>query len=647
MQLEPLRVLLVEGSVDAAALIEREIKSAGHETQLVRVASRERLLEELQRTGAAWDIVIADYELTGFSGLEAIAAIRQIHLDLPVIVVSGTSGEEAAVAVMKAGASDFVLKERLTRLAPSIEREIREYRQRQAHRQVRIKLLDMQENFKAFMNNSPVIAFLKDRDGRLLYANETFERVFKTDVTKYLGKTPADLYPAEYAEQFQRNDNYVLEHNRPLEVIETAPHADGVHYWLITKFPMPKSSGPSLLGAIGIDITERRRLEEQLRQSQKMEAIGHLAGGVAHDFNNLLTIIMGRTDLLLRGVAEADPARGELMLIRGTAERAGALTRQLLQFSRQQMLTMRVINLNEVIVDVKEMLCRLIGEHIELVTRLEPKLVPVAADSSQVQQIILNLAVNSRDAMKDGGRLLIETANIELDAEYAMRHSSVVPGKYAVLSVSDTGVGMDDAVRARLFEPFFTTKEMGKGTGLGLSTVYGIVKQSGGNIWVYSEPGKGTTFKVYLPESKDTKVVSAASSAEMSAVAPGSKVILVAEDEEAVRELIGEVLTVAGFTVLTASNGEEALAVSDGHNGEIHLLLTDLVMPRMSGGTLAAKLVPQRPTMKVLFMSGYASHMTDRTGIPDGMFYLDKPFTPDKLLKRVNEALSERRNLAP
>ena len=275
-------------------------------------------------------------------------------------------------------------------------------------------LQDFQENFHAFMNNSPVIALLKDRAGRLVYANATFERVFKLNGPAYLGKTSREIFSTEIGEQHERNDAFVFEHQRPLEVIETAPQEDGLHHWLVTKFPVLKSNGPPLLGVIGIDVTERMRLEEQLRQSQKMEAIGHLAGGVAHDFNNLLTIIMGRADLLLRGLPEGDRVRNELALIYSTAERAGALTRQLLQFSRQQMLAPRVINLNAAVVDVKEMLCRLIGEHIDLVTRLEPNLVTVFADSSQIQQIILNLAVNSRDAMPQGGKLLIETANIEL-----------------------------------------------------------------------------------------------------------------------------------------------------------------------------------------------------------------------------------------
>ena len=385
---------------------------------------------------------------------------------------------------------------------------------------------------------------------------------------------------------------------------------------------------------------ERTQLEEQLQHSQKMDAVGRLAGGVAHDFNNLLTVINGCSALLLRRLDAADVLRRYPLEIQRASERAASLTQQLLAFSRRQMLEPKVLNLNENVSAMDSMLRRLIGEHIDLVTILGADLGRVKADSSQMEQVIMNLAVNARDAMPEGGKLTIETANVELDEAYASRHMTVEPGAYVLLAISDTGHGMDEETQVRLFEPFFTTKEKGKGTGLGLSTVYGIIKQSGGMIWVYSELGRGTTFKIYLPRVVDVLEEPSLVSVSGAESAGGTETILLVEDEESVRALACEALEEAGFHVLEARHGAEALVVSHRHQGPIHLMLTDVVMPEMSGRVLADRLAPQRPSLKVLYMSGYTDNAIIHQGVLDpGTAFLHKPFSPDALVRKVREVL--------
>jgi len=387
------------------------------------------------------------------------------------------------------------------------------------------------------------------------------------------------------------------------------------------------------------DITERKQLQQQLIQSQKMEAVGRLAGGVAHDFNNLLTAIFGYADLLAEELAPDHPGRADLNEIRTAATRAATLTRQLLAFSRQQVLQPVVLNLNDMVENIEKMLQRILGEDVELHTALAPNLGNTRADPGQIEQVIMNLAVNARDAMPTGGKLTIETANVELDADYAKQHRPVIPGRFVMLAVSDTGSGMDDATKARIFEPFFTTKEVGKGTGLGLATVYGIVKQSGGYIWLYSEPGNGAAFKIYLPRV-DAERDAPVTAAESVGTVAGTETVLVAEDDPLLLPLTRDLLTKLGYCVLEARDAAEALAVARGHHGDIHLLVSDVVMPRGGGFQLAQQLLAERPGLRVLYVSGYTDEAIVRHGLLErSLNYLQKPFTPAVLTRKVREVL--------
>jgi PAS domain S-box-containing protein len=390
------------------------------------------------------------------------------------------------------------------------------------------------------------------------------------------------------------------------------------------------------------DVTERRALEQQLRQAQKMEAVGRLAGGIAHDFNNLLMVISGYSEFLLERVGADPTLRGHAQEIANAAERATSLTRQLLAFSRKQMLAPKIVDLNGVVTENVKMLTRLIGEDIDLVMVPGPDIGAVKADPGQIEQVIMNLAVNARDAMPHGGKLTIETANVTLDANYARFHAPVKPGDYVMLAISDTGMGMDPDTQAHIFEPFYTTKGL-KGTGLGLSTVYGIVKQSEGYIWLYSEAGKGTSFKIYLPRFSATGEALAtqpALAADAEQPSPGHETILLVEDEENLRRLARQSLETQGYSVIDAPDGTAAIKISQAHKGPIHLLLTDVIMPGMNGRELANQLSPTRPEMRVLYMSGYTENHIGHNGtLDEGITLLQKPFTLPALKAKVREVL--------
>jgi PAS domain S-box-containing protein len=402
-------------------------------------------------------------------------------------------------------------------------------------------------------------------------------------------------------------------------------------------YPIEYGGQPAEL-AVLLDVTGRRELEEQLRQAQKMEAVGMLAGGVAHDFNNLLTIITGYSQLILNNLRGDDPNRHSVEQIMKAGERAAALTSQLLAFSRRQVLQPRVLDLNKLVTSLSTMLRRLIGEDIDLRLVLPPDLGTVSADAGQIEQVLMNLVVNARDAMPRGGVLTIETANVMLDDSYAGRHIAVKPGPYVLLAVSDNGSGMDEATQSRLFEPFFTTKGNGKGTGLGLSTVFGIVKQSGGSVAVYSEPSRGTSVKVYLPRNDQPAVLE--TERALRKVVRGTETILLVEDDEMVRTLVRETLERNGYKILDAAGPIEARRIADQYRLPIQMLITDVVMPKVSGRDLADQLIRKRPDLKVLYMSGYTDNAVLNSGIlQKEVAFLQKPFTPAALSDKVREVL--------
>ncbi len=501
--------------------------------------------------------------------------------------------------------------------------------------------LELRKVTEALQQASAAIV-ITDRDGNIEYANRAFTTFTGYTAEEVHGKNPRILKSEKTPPETYRELWKTITAGETWEGELRNKKKSGELYWEKTVISPVRDAQGEITHFIAskLDVTHSRDLEQRLVQAQKMEAIGQLAGGVAHDFNNILGVITGYAELLARQVGEQHPGRARLAHILEAAQRAAGLTRQLLAFSRRQVLQPALLDLNAVVAGVEDMLRRLIGEDVRLVTRLGPDPLRVKADRGQIEQVIVNLAVNARDAMPEGGTLVLETASAELDAHYARSHPDAREGLYAVLAVSDTGVGMDAETQSRIFEPFFTTKEMGKGTGLGLSTVYGIVKQSSGHIGVYSEPGQGSTFKVYLPYAEGAEAAEPSRAPEGRRELRGTETVLLVEDEISLREMVGEILEQSGYRVLAAGGGEEALAAVRAHAGPVHLLLTDMVMPRTSGRALAESLRPEHPETRVLYMSGYTGEaISHKNVLEPGTPLLQKPFTSSALLDKVREAL--------
>ena len=632
---DPWRLLLVDDNPDDRLFVRRALARELDAWEVHEASDAETLARAIE--AGPFDLVITDYALGFTDGLILLDTLKSRWPECPVILCTGTLSEEIAVEALRKGLDDYVLKDpqRLLRLPAAVRGAIDHARQRAAARAA-------ERRYEALFHGAPVGLVRSLPDGRMLAANAAAARIWGyPDIGALLRVNSRELYadPADRARLLA-----TIEASEGVEDFELqGRRGDGTLIWVNLGVRAEKDPAGQVLHYEWsvADITERKRLESELRQAQKLEAIGQLAGGVAHDFNNLLTVITGRSHLALGQLPADHIIRRHIELIQTTAERAAALTRQLLAFSRKQVLEPKVLDVNAVVMGVAPMLRRLIGEDLELVTVPAPDLGRVKADPSQLEQVIVNLAVNARDAMPQGGTLTIETGNVELDEAYTRRHPGANAGRFVMLAVSDTGHGMDAAVKARIFEPFFTTKDPGKGTGLGLATVFGIVKQSGGSIGVYSEPGQGTTFKVYLPRVDEA--VDRTATAAAPTLGRGSETILLVEDDDEVRALTRETLDGHGYAVIPAGDPVEALRLAGSHSGPIHLLVTDVVLPQLSGRGLAERLAPEHRDLRVLYMSGYTDDAIVRHGmLEEGTAFLQKPFTPHTLLRKVREVLDRR-----
>jgi hypothetical protein len=633
----PLRVLLVEDSPADAELIVAELERSGHPLVWKRVQTAKEMKAALAANG--WDIVLSDYAMPSFSGPAALEVLKSTGCDVPFLIISGTVGEETAVASLRAGAQDFLTKNNLSRLLPAIQRELADVVARRERGQAQEALRHSEAQYRLLVDRAVFGIYRSTKDGRFLSVNPALVKMLRYESAEDLLATNLnEIYVDVSVRQTLLRR---MEENGSITGAEVAwrQKSGAVIQVRYSGWKLESSdTGSCTFETIVEDITDHARLEAQLRQSQKMDAVGQLAGGIAHDFNNILTAILGYSNLVAERFAPGDPQRADIEEIHQAATRAAGLTRQLLAFSRKQIFEIHVLSLSEVVQEIAPMLHRLVDETIKVTTITKDRR-RVKADRVQLQQVLLNLVVNARDAINGAGRITIETSDIELDAAYAREHPSAQPGPHVMLAVSDTGHGMDPATQARIFEPFFTTKPAGRGTGLGLSTVYGIVKQSGGHVWVYSEVGSGTALKVYLPATEEAVWMAP----PRRTLEPGqtNATVLLVEDEEGLRKLVGRVLRKYGFTVHAPATPVEAVALASSRTIPFDLLLTDVVLPDITGRAVATTVLQHHPECKVLFMSGYTDDAIVRHGVLDeDAAFLQKPFTADALVQKIADVLA-------
>jgi len=643
-----LRILHLEDQPNDRELVRATLESEGIECRVVNVATEAEFVAEL--SAAAFDVVLSDFALPGFDGLSALRLVSSLAPETPFILVSGTLGEDAAIESLRSGATDYVLKDRLNRLGPALERALQQAGDRRERRTAELALLRERHFLRAVLESTQAGLIACDAGGRITLFNRAAREIHGLPE----GTRPEAL-PGRYFQVFEADGaTPIASEQEPLvRILRGEPLRDS-ELVIVPAGTVPRrvlARGRIVIDELGarvgavlalLDVSEQRSLSEQLRQAQKMEAIGRLAGGVAHDFNNLLTVILGHAQLLSARAEATEEMRDDARDIAQAATRAAGLTRQLLAFSRQQVLQPRVLDLNAVILETEKMLRRLIGEDVELRTCPAPGLDSVRADPGQIEQVLMNLAVNARDAMPEGGRLTIETANAAFEGGHRGAGPSA-PGRYVMLGVTDTGTGMDAETASHIFEPFFTTKPVGKGTGLGLSTVHGIVAQSGGHIEVKSAPGLGTTFRVYLPSEVAKPAAMHLVEATPAPAPRGSARVLVVEDDELVRGVVSQALRVHGYHVLEARDRQEAIALcaAGEMRGEpVELVLTDVVMPGIGIAELIDRLHAAAPRIRILCMSGYTDRAIAEQGVLDSVDgFVQKPFSVDDLLARVVETL--------
>ncbi len=634
MMVIPLRVLMLEDRPEDAELAAYQLRRADFAPQCQRV---ETLADFLAGLESGPDVILSDFAMPQLDAMQALGHFRERRLEIPFILVSGTIGEERAVAAMREGATDYVPKDHLERLGPVVIRALEESRLRRLSR-ANGEQLKLQAAALAAAANGIVIT---DREGNIVWANAAVLAMSGYSLEELRGQNPRLFSSGKQDDAFYRDLWDTIRAGKIWKGELTNRRKNGSLYEEeMTITPVQDDRGQvSHFIAIKQDVSQGKQLQAQLLQAQKMEAVGRLAGGVAHDFNNLLTVICGFSELLLAGLPPGDGDRELVSQIKQAGERAAGLTRQLLAFSRKQVLQPQVLNLNDAVAELKKMLGRLLGEDVVLTTAPGANLYPVRADPGQIQQVLINLAINARDAMPQGGQLAIATSNVTLNEAFIRNHPKAHAGPYVLLEVADTGCGMTPEVLAHLFEPFFTTKEVGKGTGLGLATVQGIIGQSGGHIDVDSHPGRGTVFRIYLPRA-DAPGECPPLRPSAAGIHRGGETILLVEDDDGVRTLAGMILHSAGYTVLEARNGEEGLEVFKRHPDSVHLLLTDVVMPHMDGCQLAERLASRSPELRVICMSGYLDDALVRHGIQEkGLPFLHKPFGSAVLLEKVRDVL--------
>jgi two-component system cell cycle sensor histidine kinase/response regulator CckA len=641
---QPLRFLVIDDQAEDRGRLLHALRKGFSGAELLEIGAQQAFEEAVAH--GFFDVVVAEYQLTWTDGLKMLKTIKKHAPHASVIWVSRVHLDEAIAAGMKAGLNDYVSKHHLHRLVKVIKESLKrsEIAREQVEALRQLQISEQRHRVISQLTSDYAYMLRIDADGAIVceWANERFTAItgYTVEMLERQGGWTNFIHPEDVPAAVQRRQRWLAGETDVSEFRIMMPH--GGERWVrdYTRPVHDSDSAPVIrVYGAGQDITERRRLEEPLRQAQKMEAIGRLAGSIAHDFNNLLQVISGYSDMLLRRLTRRNPLRQYVQEIKDVAEQGAILTRQLMTVSRKRLLQPQVLEFKGIVNRITPILQRILGEDIELRTVVDSTLGHVNTDPGQLEQVILNLTVNARDAMPQGGRLTLEAMNVELHETLTNLQAGIAPGEYIKLTVSDTGTGMDAETQSHIFEPFFTTKEPGKGTGLGLFTVYGIVNQNGGNMRVESAPGGGTTFTIYWPRvDTPAEVVEIESAPQISA--HSGETILLVEDEAVVRDLVRKVLEVEGYMVLEAATGDQALQLANGHHGSIHLLLADVVLPGLSGPEVADRLTSTRPAIQVLFMSGYAQDTIERYGISvKECSFLQKPFTPTALLSRVRAVL--------
>lgn len=642
-----MKFLIIDDDIDFRELVVHHLHKEYPHAEITVISQKHEFDAAIDH--GSFDVVITDYDNPGLDGFEVLRQTRNRYPYLPVIMLTASGNEEIAVEGMKLGLNDYVTKHHLVRLPVAIETSINASQLQKKHDDTIDLLKASEERFNAFMYHAPAACFILDESNYIIYANKSFETLFHTTIDEIRGKSVFDVLPPEITNNLRYYDRDAPVTDKITAADEIVLTHKGVsYYWMLLKFPITCVGGKKYTGVVAVDITERKhteeerqRLREQLYHTQKMDSIGNFAGSVAHDFNNTLMTIVGYGNLLLDELKNNPSAINYIQTILKTAMRAADLTKGLLTFSRKQPYILNVVDINKTIQYTTDILRRLLREDTQIVTKLTGKNCLVMADGGQLEQVIMNLAVNARDAMPKGGILTFRTEVVEINDTFIRLYGFGSTGSYALIVVSDTGIGMDEITKARIFEPFFTTKEVGKGTGLGLTIVYGIIKQHKGYLDVESKPGKGTIFSIYLPLFQEKPVKESKQELPVKATG-GTETLLIAEDDEDIGRLLKTIFEIAGYKVITASNGSEAIEKFMENEDRIKLLLLDVMMPVKNGLQAFLEIQKVKPDIKVLFLTGYdRDTILGETLIKKDIEILMKPIIPADIVRKVREVLDK------